>query len=297
MNDVNADFPRTFLAFDVPNYLAALRGLQRPPAPGWRHLRLRQGRAGVESAARATGSAKKPPRSTCRRTCRRRALERRRGRALRQDAHQRAGLGREDPQHHRERPVQLHRRIRGPDADRRRTATTTSCCPRPTSPGVSPTSCSCASGVAKTMARPPVDKLAPTNTTASVSWGEFTQVYGGNVDLKPYSRQAGRPLAGVVLRRELDRQRRHVLQAHREPDHHQLGAGPGHRRAGLPVQRQPADQRRLRQGAWLRSRRAALLAERPGLPRAVHPQLVEELRGRRGAAAGRHRPVGLLGCR
>lgn len=46
-------------------------------------------------------------------------------------------------------------------------------------------------GAAKTMARPPVDKLAPTNTTASVSWGEFTQIYGGNADLKPYSaRQA-----------------------------------------------------------------------------------------------------------
>jgi len=46
-------------------------------------------------------------------------------------------------------------------------------------------------GLAKTMARPPVDKLAPTNTTASVSWGEFTQVYGGNVALQPYSaRQA-----------------------------------------------------------------------------------------------------------
>jgi iron complex outermembrane receptor protein len=42
-------------------------------------------------------------------------------------------------------------------------------------------------GVAKTMARPPVDKLAPTNTTASVSWGEFTQLFGGNVNLKPYS--------------------------------------------------------------------------------------------------------------
>jgi len=42
-------------------------------------------------------------------------------------------------------------------------------------------------GIAKTMARPPVDKLAPTNTTASVSWGEFTQIYGGNVNLKPYS--------------------------------------------------------------------------------------------------------------
>ncbi len=39
-------------------------------------------------------------------------------------------------------------------------------------------------GAAKTMARPPVDKLAPTNTTASVSWGEFTQVYGGNVDIE-----------------------------------------------------------------------------------------------------------------
>ncbi|MDH5822676.1 TonB-dependent receptor [Luteimonas sp. RD2P54] len=46
-------------------------------------------------------------------------------------------------------------------------------------------------GAAKTMARPPVNMLAPTNTTASVSWGEFTQIYGGNVDLKPYSaRQA-----------------------------------------------------------------------------------------------------------
>ncbi len=42
-------------------------------------------------------------------------------------------------------------------------------------------------GAAKTMARPPVDQLAPTNTTASVSYGEFTQVFGGNVDLKPYS--------------------------------------------------------------------------------------------------------------
>jgi iron complex outermembrane recepter protein len=46
-------------------------------------------------------------------------------------------------------------------------------------------------GVAKTMARPPVDQLAPTNTTESVSWGEFTQVYGGNVDLKPYAAKQG----------------------------------------------------------------------------------------------------------
>jgi TonB-dependent receptor len=46
-------------------------------------------------------------------------------------------------------------------------------------------------GAAKTMARPPVDKLAPTNTTASVSWGEFTQIFGGNVDLKPYSAKQG----------------------------------------------------------------------------------------------------------
>lgn len=46
-------------------------------------------------------------------------------------------------------------------------------------------------GAAKTMARPSVDKLAPTNTTASISWGEFSQIYGGNADLKPYSaRQA-----------------------------------------------------------------------------------------------------------
>ncbi|MEN5060553.1 TonB-dependent receptor [Luteimonas sp. TWI1416] len=46
-------------------------------------------------------------------------------------------------------------------------------------------------GAAKTMARPPVDTLAPTNTTASVSWGEFTQIYGGNVDLQPYSAKQG----------------------------------------------------------------------------------------------------------
>ena len=39
---------------------------------------------------------------------------------------------------------------------------------------------------ARTMARPSVETLAPTNTTESVSWGEFTQVYGGNADLKPY---------------------------------------------------------------------------------------------------------------
>ena len=46
-------------------------------------------------------------------------------------------------------------------------------------------------GAAKTMARPPVDKLAPSNTTASITWGEFTQIYGGNVDLKPYSAKQG----------------------------------------------------------------------------------------------------------
>ncbi len=46
-------------------------------------------------------------------------------------------------------------------------------------------------GAAKTMARPSVDKLAPTNTTASISWGEFSQIFGGNAELKPYSaRQA-----------------------------------------------------------------------------------------------------------
>lgn len=42
-------------------------------------------------------------------------------------------------------------------------------------------------GAARTMARPSVETLAPTNTTASVAWGEFTQVYGGNADLKPYT--------------------------------------------------------------------------------------------------------------
>jgi len=42
-------------------------------------------------------------------------------------------------------------------------------------------------GAAKTMARPSVETLAPTNTTESVSWGEFTQVFSGNAALKPYS--------------------------------------------------------------------------------------------------------------
>ena len=46
-------------------------------------------------------------------------------------------------------------------------------------------------GAAKTMARPSVEKLAPTNTTESVSWGEFTQIYFGNVNLKPYSARQG----------------------------------------------------------------------------------------------------------
>jgi TonB-dependent receptor len=41
-------------------------------------------------------------------------------------------------------------------------------------------------GAAKTMARPSVATLAPTNTTESVSWGEFTQIYSGNAELKPY---------------------------------------------------------------------------------------------------------------
>lgn len=46
-------------------------------------------------------------------------------------------------------------------------------------------------GAAKTMARPSVDKLAPTSTTQSVSWGDFTEVFGGNAKLQPYSaRQA-----------------------------------------------------------------------------------------------------------
>jgi TonB-dependent receptor len=42
-------------------------------------------------------------------------------------------------------------------------------------------------GAAKTMARPSVDKLAPTSTTQSVSWGDFTDVFGGNAKLKPYT--------------------------------------------------------------------------------------------------------------
>lgn len=46
-------------------------------------------------------------------------------------------------------------------------------------------------GAAKTMARPAVSQLAPTNTTESVSWGEFTQIYGGNAELKPYSAKQG----------------------------------------------------------------------------------------------------------
>ncbi len=46
-------------------------------------------------------------------------------------------------------------------------------------------------GAAKTMARPSVEQLAPTNTTASVAWGEFTQIYGGNADLEALLGQAG----------------------------------------------------------------------------------------------------------
>lgn len=46
-------------------------------------------------------------------------------------------------------------------------------------------------GAAKTMARPSVEQLAPTNTTESVSWGEFTQIYGGNAELKPYTANQG----------------------------------------------------------------------------------------------------------
>jgi len=42
-------------------------------------------------------------------------------------------------------------------------------------------------GAAKTMARPSVDKLAPTSTTQSVAWGDFTDVFGGNAKLKPYT--------------------------------------------------------------------------------------------------------------
>ena len=42
-------------------------------------------------------------------------------------------------------------------------------------------------GAARTMARPSVDTLAPTSTTQSVSWGDFTDIYGGNAKLKPYS--------------------------------------------------------------------------------------------------------------
>jgi TonB-dependent receptor len=42
-------------------------------------------------------------------------------------------------------------------------------------------------GAAKTMARPSVDKLAPSSTTQSVSYGDFTEVFGGNAKLKPYS--------------------------------------------------------------------------------------------------------------
>jgi TonB-dependent receptor len=42
-------------------------------------------------------------------------------------------------------------------------------------------------GAARTMARPSVEMLAPTSTTESVSWGDFTQVFGGNAALKPYS--------------------------------------------------------------------------------------------------------------
>ncbi len=42
-------------------------------------------------------------------------------------------------------------------------------------------------GASKTMARPAVDKLAPSSTTEGISWGDFTKRYTGNAELKPYS--------------------------------------------------------------------------------------------------------------
>ena len=295
MNDVDADFPRTFLAFDVPNYLAALEAYD--------------GNAAAGAAARTT--SRTPRRNGIR-------CESYRVSEKTTSLYLQADLGGErwsadvgvrfvktkttaqawdarDPQHHRERPVQLHRRIRRSDADLRRTATTTSCCPRPTSPGASPTSCSCGSAPPRPWRARRWTSSRRTNTTESISWGEFTQIFGGNVDLKPYSaKQADISLEWYFAENSIFnvatfyKRIENQITSSWEPGQ-DIGVEGYLFNISRPIN---GDHAKVH---GVRSRRAALLAERFRLPRAVHAQLVQELRGRRGAAAGRHRAVCLLG--
>ncbi len=97
-------------------------------------------------------------------------------------------------------------------------------------------------GAAKTMARPPVDKLAPTNTTESVSWGEFTQVFGGNVNLQPYSaKQADISVEWYFAENSIFnvatfyKRIENQITTSWEPE-------PGHRRSWISVQHHPPDQ-------------------------------------------------------
>jgi hypothetical protein len=94
------------------------------------------------------------------------------------------------------------------------------------------------------MARPPVNKLAPTNTTASVRGVSSRRSIAAIVDLKPYSaKQATCRSSGTLA--DDSSQRRHVLQAHRKPDHHELGANADIGVPGYSFNIIAADQRRL----------------------------------------------------
>jgi iron complex outermembrane recepter protein len=189
MNEVGADFPRTFLAFDVPNYLAALEAYDGAPRPGggtyefvnaapaWNPLEsyrvsekttsfFLQADLGGERWSADAGVRFLKTRTT----------------AQAWDA-----------------PI-LSITENGPFNYTAEYADPTPITQDSDYTFVLPSAnftwrftdeLQLRLGAAKTMARPPVDKLAPTNTTASVSWGEFTQVFGGNVDLKPYSAKQG----------------------------------------------------------------------------------------------------------
>ena len=185
MNDVNADFPRTFLAFDVPNYLQALEaydGHPRPDggtyqyadaAPVWNPLqsyRVSEKTTSLYVQADMGG-------------------ERWSG-----DVGVRFGKTRTSAQAWDAEILSITEN--GPFNYTAEYADPTPVTQDGDYTFVLPSAnlawkftdeLQLRLGLAKTMARPPVDKLAPTNTTESISWGEFTQIYGGNVDLKPYS--------------------------------------------------------------------------------------------------------------
>jgi iron complex outermembrane recepter protein len=189
MNDVNADFPRTFLAFDVPNYLAALEaydGNARPSggtydfsnaAPTWNPLesyRVSEETTAFYIQADLGGerwSADAGLRFVKTRTT-----------AQAWDAPilsiTENGAFNYTAEYAAPTPIDQ-------DGDYDFVLPSANFTWRFTD------DLQLRLGAAKTMARPPVDKLAPTNTTASVSWGEFTQIFGGNVDLQPYTAKQG----------------------------------------------------------------------------------------------------------